>query len=336
MTRCAALLCSIALLGATLSALGGTAAATEASAGATPSAETEPAAATEPPAVAEPSRTGTAAPPAKDVFSAVKAPAALPPAVIGAPARGCIAGAQPLAMDGPRWQVMRLSRNRYYGHPRLVAYIERLSEAAAEDGWPGLLVGDLAQPRGGPMRSGHASHQSGIDVDLWLTPAPDRKLSPEERETLGAASVLKPGTRSIDAGAWTEAHMRFIRRAASDQEVARVFVHPAIKKALCEAADRLGPSRAWLTRVRPWWGHDDHIHVRLKCPPGDGECRDQDPPPAGDGCGSQLAWWLSDEPWTPKKPTPPKPPLRVADLPPACQNVLSAPAAQASPATPSN
>src|SRR5919202_3142110 len=204
-------------------------------------------AAAQPPVAAPPA----VEPPAKELFGAVETPAAMPPASIGGAAKGCAAGAEMLPVDGPHWQVMRLSRRRNFGHPRLLAYLGRLAETAAKDGWPGLLVGDMSQPRGGPMRSGHASHQSGIDVDLWLTPAPDRTLSPEERETTSAVSVLKPDTRELDQAVWNEARARFVRDAAQDPEAARVFVHPAIKKALCDGADRLGADREWLTRIRP-------------------------------------------------------------------------------------
>ena len=80
-------------------------------------------------------------------------------------------------MNGPHWQVMRLSRR--LGHPQLVAYIERLSETASRaSGWPGLLIGDMSQPRGGPMLTGHASHQIGLDADIWLTPMPTARSSP--------------------------------------------------------------------------------------------------------------------------------------------------------------
>jgi penicillin-insensitive murein endopeptidase len=119
-----------------------------------------------------------------------------------------------------------------------------------------------------------------------------------------------------------------IRAAAGDPETERVFVHPAIKQALCLHA---AGDRAWLTKVRPWWGHDDHIHVRLAGPPGDALCRAQAPPPPGDGCGADLAWWLSEEPWRPKPPGPPPRPVTLADLPAACSAVLGAPSAERVP-----
>src|SRR5687768_8686818 len=143
--------------------------------------------------------------PAGELFGAVNAPSVGAPEPIGAYAKGCIDGAVQLATDGPGWQAMRLSRNRRWGHPVLLDYIAALAAAAAQDGWPGLLVGDLGQPRGGPMKSGHASHQSGLDVDIWLQPMPDRRLSENERETLSAISVLKTGTRAVDPARFGQA-----------------------------------------------------------------------------------------------------------------------------------
>jgi len=52
---------------------------------------------------------------------------------------------------------------------------------------------DLGQPRGGPTLSGHRSHQSGLDVDIWFLlskQAASRTLAYNERETWGAPSVL--------------------------------------------------------------------------------------------------------------------------------------------------
>lgn len=263
--------------------------------------------------------------PAKELFGKAERPADLAARAIGGYSRGCLAGGAPLAVDGPNWQAMRLSRNRNWGHPALIAYLERLAgDAARRDGWPGLLVGDLAQPRGGPMLTGHASHQIGLDADIWLTPMPDRRLSAQEREEISATSMLKEGTLEIDPARWTEAHHRLIRRAAAYDEVARIFVHPGIKKALC---DRAGADRDWLGKVRPWYGHHYHFHVRLACPDGAADCKDQAPPAAGDGCGAELAYWLGPEPWAPPKTPPkPKPPITVADLPNACSTVLAAPA----------
>jgi penicillin-insensitive murein endopeptidase len=265
-----------------------------------------------------------AEPAAKALFGAETAPAGLEPAPHGSYAKGCLAGARALAWNGANHQIMRLSRNRYWGHPMLIDYMERLGAAASEAGWPGLLVGDLAQPRGGPMLTGHTSHQIGLDADIWLNPMPDHIMSDEERENVSAVSMLNEDLTTIDHDRWSDAQARLIRAAAEFAQVARIFVHPVIKRELCRWA---GDERAWLRKVRPWWGHHYHFHVRISCPPGTGGCVDQAPPPAGDGCGAELASWF-EKAKKPTRPLPPpkkKPDLVLTDLPAACRTVLDAP-----------
>ena len=70
---------------------------------------------------------------AKELFGRKVLPAAMPTRVIGFYAKGCIAGAEALPINGDTWQVMRLSRNRNWGHPDLVALLERLSAKAHKD-----------------------------------------------------------------------------------------------------------------------------------------------------------------------------------------------------------
>jgi penicillin-insensitive murein endopeptidase len=269
--------------------------------------------------------------PAREVFGAAKAAAALPPRAIGFYSKGCLAGAQPIALDGPAWQVMRLSRNRHWGHPRLVRLVERLAvDAQKKDGWPGLLVGDISQPRGGPMLTGHASHQVGLDADIWLTPMPGHRLSRAERENKSAVSMLAAGGLAVDPKVWTPAHVKLIARAASYAEVERVLVHPAIKKALCEAAPKGASERAWLGKVRPYWGHHYHMHIRMACPKDSVGCVSQKPPSGDDGCGKEVDDWLKVLARPPKPPGPPsakparkRPPLTVAQLPPDCRQVAT-------------
>jgi len=227
------------------------------------------------------------------LFAAAKLPAPMPPQAIGFYAKGCLAGGVALPTGGPAWQVMRLSRNRNWGHPDLIALVEKLAlEAREHDGWPGLLVGDIAQPRGGPMLAGHASHQVGLDADIWLTPMPDRRLSEREREELPAASMVGPDRGSVDPNVWTDAHLRLIKRAASYPSVERIFVHPAIKKALCESTPK-DADRDWLHKVRAYWGHDSHFHMRIACPTTSAGCVPQSPLPNDDGCGQELTNWLA-------------------------------------------
>ncbi|NJO54649.1 MAG: penicillin-insensitive murein endopeptidase [Bacteroidales bacterium] len=259
--------------------------------------------------------------PAKDLFARATSAAPMAARAIGTFSRGCLAGAKALPVDGETWQVMRLSRNRNWGHPALIGFLERLArKVPAAVGWPGILVGDLSQPRGGPMLTGHASHQIGLDADIWLTPMPKTTLSLADRETMSATNVVAADWNGVDPNAWTPQHRAFIRLVALQPEVSRVLVNPAIKKALCHEA---GKDRAWLAKVRPWWGHNYHLHIRLRCPAGAVDCREQGAVPSGDGCDAGLAWWFSAEARSPK-PSRPSPPLKLSDLPPACRTVVFA------------
>jgi penicillin-insensitive murein DD-endopeptidase len=263
--------------------------------------------------------------PAKELFGRKDGPAPLEARALGWYAKGCLAGATALPVNGETWQVMRLSRNRNWGHPNLVRLIERLSEKGKKLGWNGLLVGDMSQPRGGPMLTGHASHQVGLDADIWLTPMPDRELTRQEREEMSAVDMVADHRKDVDPKVWTPKHTAIIKAAAEQPEVERVFVNAAIKKALCRDS---GSSRTWQNKVRPYWGHNYHFHIRMRCPAGEGECKPQEPVPAGDGCGKELDWWFRDavlHPKPPKEPVKPKPPITMTELPAACRKVLMAP-----------
>ena len=258
---------------------------------------------------------------AKRLFGVAESPAAGTADSIGSYTKGCLIGGVQLPADGPNWQVMRPSRHRAWGHPMLISFIERLAAAMPQtNGWPGLLIGDLAQPRGGPMLTGHASHQLGIEADIWLTPMPERRLSREERDQMPAINLVAADGLDVDPSVWTPAYRNLLEAAAKQPGGARIFVNAAIKRALCREA---GSDRAWLSRIRPWWGHNYHFHLRLSCPAGDSPCENQAPPPPGDGCGKELDWWF-----TPKALHPPPPPPRIAALPiaampPACRAVAA-------------
>ena len=259
-----------------------------------------------PPAAAQPA----------EAWAAASRPTPGPTRVIGAHTLGCIAGAEALPHTGPGWQAIRVSRNRHWGHPATIRFVQDLAGAARRAGLPDLYIGDIAQPRGGPMPWGHASHQTGLDVDIWLELSPKPNLPPEARENPTIPSLVAPDGRQVDRSRFTPDHARLLRMAATRPGVDRILVHHAIKRELC----RLHAGEEWLRRIRPWRGHDSHMHVRLSCPPGQAECRDIAPPPPGDGCDASLDWWLTPEAQRPP-PRPPGPPPR---LPAACTPLLSA------------
>ncbi|MEM1429437.1 MAG: penicillin-insensitive murein endopeptidase [Pseudomonadota bacterium] len=272
---------------------------------------------------------------ANQLFGAKKTPTAQSPAAIGSYAKGCGAGFVRLRETGPTWQAMRLSRNRNWGHPFAIDFIEDLSRFATTVGWRGLYIGDISQPRGGPMTSGHQSHQIGLDIDIWMKPATRLNLSRGERESLSSINVRSADQRSVNRN-WTRAHHEILKAAASDTRVDRVFVTPPVKIEMCKTAKRA--DKAWLQKIRPIFGHNYHFHVRLKCPRGDRDCVTQTPTVAelskgGNGCDDTLMWWVTDYLNPPKKvekPSTPAPRKRgareftMADLPQQCERVLAA------------
>ncbi|NDU99647.1 penicillin-insensitive murein endopeptidase [Pseudoroseicyclus tamaricis] len=256
---------------------------------------------------------------AKDVFGFLPTASAGGSAPLGFYSRGCAAGNVQLAETGPTWQAMRLSRNRNWGQPELVDFVQDLSRfAASQPGWEGLYVGDMSQPRGGPMLTGHASHQVGLDADIWMLP-PDRlNLTSTERENLSSIRTDRNSGAYVN-DAWTPQHTAILRAAASDPRVARIFVFPGAKVEMCNTATG---DRSWLNKVRPWYGHNYHFHVRLNCPAGATYCEDQAPPPPGDGCADAQTWVnniINPPPPDPDYVAPPSSgPVRMSDLPGAC------------------
>lgn len=254
------------------------------------------------------------------------------PHSFGSYARGCLAGGQELAENGPTWQAMRLSRGRNWGHPDMIEYLKRTSrKVAKETSWKGLYIGDISQPRGGPMISGHASHQLGLDADIWMLPAKNLRLSRADRENLSSVSIRSKNQKGLSS-AWTREHMKVMKIAASDPMVDRIFVTAPAKIYMCNNARG---DKSWLQKIRPFWGHHYHFHVRLKCPKGSSGCKTQKPTVSalskgGTGCDSTLNWWVTDA-LKPAKPDPnkPKPKPRkhprqfvMADLPNQCTKVL--------------
>ena len=249
-------------------------------------------------------------------------------AAYGSYAKGCLAGGRQLAESGPTWQAMRLSRGRNWGHPELIDIVTKLSQFAAQQpGWNGLYIGDMSQPRGGPMLTGHRSHQIGLDADIWMLPPNSLSLTRKQRENISSISTRRASGAYVNS-AWTRSHHEIVKAAAKDPRVERIFIFPGAKVQMCD--DERG-NRAYLRKIRPWYGHHYHFHVRLACPKGANGCRNQNPPPAGDGCDDAREWQANilDAPKVKPKPQPkpktkPKPrrELVLADLPAQCKAVL--------------
>ena len=277
---------------------------------------------------------------ANKLFGAKPTPSLQDSMPVGSYAKGCAAGSMELPETGPTWQAMRLSRGRNFGQPMMVQYLMDLSAQAAAIGWgKGLYIGDISQPRGGPMTSGHASHQIGLDADIWWL-APERlDLSRQEREDISSIPMRSADQRSVTNN-WGPRARALIEVAAGDPRVDRIFVAAAIKIEICKTAT--AADKKWLQKLRPVPGHDTHFHVRLKCPKGARLCETQKPTvselsKSGNGCDDTLTWWVTDyldppKPTKKKKPTEDDAPRKrgpreftMVDLPKQCQDVLASP-----------
>jgi penicillin-insensitive murein endopeptidase len=222
-----------------------------------------------------------------------------------------------LPLDGPGFQVIRVSRHRFFAHPETVDFVEALGLEAQGMSLPPFYVGDMSLPRGGPVPSGHTSHETGLDVDIWFNLDPKPSLAPAEREEVPLPSMVLPGGRAIDRSQFGGRQVELLKLATNDPRVDRIFVNPAIKRALCEGFGGAGVGdRNWLRLIRPWYGHDQHFHVRLHCPPDSAGCVSQPAPPSGDGCDASLAWWFQEHPAAPVAPR------RERTLPAACRKLV--------------
>lgn len=251
---------------------------------------------------------------AQTPWQSITTPVAGTPQAIGGYSDGCIIGASTLPLDSPNYQVMRPNQLRYFGHPELISFIHRLADEVHQRHMGNLLIGDMAMPAGGRFNGGHASHQIGLDVDIWLQ-LPKQRWSPQQLMQPQPIDLVAVNGRNVVPSLWQPETGELIKLAAQDPDVTRIFVNPAIKQKLCDTA---GSDRGWLRKVRPWFAHRAHMHIRLRCPTGSIACEAQTPPPEGDGCGAELASWFQPPPPGSKPAKPKTPPV----LPHACQVLL--------------
>ena len=253
-------------------------------------------------------------------WATVSTPSPGPTQSIGFYTAGCLQGAQALPLDGSGYEAIRVSRNRYWGQPVTLDFIKILAEKMRAAGQAHLYIGDIGQPRGGPAPSGHASHQVGLDADIWFERQPGARRAPADRETPRLRSLVNADDSGIDDTVFSQQHVLLLRAAAEMPNLDRMFVNKWIKQRICNTATG---NRSWLRKLVPWFGHDEHFHIRLYCPPGNPQCQAQAAYSDDDGCGEALDSWFRKAPVTPPPAAAAKP--YRPKLPAACQQVLKAP-----------
>lgn len=141
-----------------------------------------------------------------------------------------------------------------------------------------LAIGDLSDQDGGPL-SGHASHQSGRDIDIGFYYRKVPAGYPEE--------FVNATTDNFDADATWALLEPFVRSAGKPGGIEKIFIDYEVQGWLYEAARRDGWSKSRLVDVfqypdgryakhgvvRHEPNHRDHMHVRFACLPDDGGCK---------------------------------------------------------------
>ena len=197
------------------------------------------------------------------------------------------------------------SRHANYGTEELVGAVVRAARTVGHEYGGGVAaIGDLSRRSGGGSTQ-HRSHQNGRDVDVFYyaatelgapVPLTDAMLhfAPGGRALRWSPpqGVRSPDRPVPDCRFDTRRNWAFVRALLSDPdvEVQWIFMQKSLAAALLAQATAQGDDPALLARAafilrQPTDSepHDDHMHVRLYCSPGDRQlgCADRGP----------VRWW---------------------------------------------
>ncbi len=213
-----------------------------------------------------------------------KAPFSLMSLSVGHPNRGSQIRAKRLR-ESDFLEIKRGSGAHSYGHPSLVLMLDRSARQVAQASRPRvkMLVGDLSARGGGPL-AGHASHQSGRDADVgfYVTDARGRPKLLDHFVAFDRAGRAKDKSGLVfdDHRNWllVQAWMKDDRAGIS-----HVFVSAPLRQRLLQHAESSPKLRKYVERAAAFLkqpedaaAHDDHFHVRIRCPDGQAEiCSEQ-------------------------------------------------------------
>lgn len=221
-----------------------------------------------------------AAPTARDLPARFKrAPFSLMSLSIGHPNRGTQLRAKRLR-ESDFLEIKRGSGAHAYGHPSLVLMLDRSARQVAQAARPRvkMLVGDLSAAAGGPL-AGHASHQSGRDADVGFY-VTDAKGKPKALDHFVAFDGN--GRAKGESGLVFDDHRNWLLVQAWLKDdragISHVFVSAPLRRRLLRHAERSPLLRKYveqasvlLKQPEDAAAHDDHFHVRIRCPDGQSE-----------------------------------------------------------------
>lgn len=206
---------------------------------------------------------------------------------------GCLLGALEISESGKGFQLLKPERRRNFTHPETKKLFTHVMAKHFEKHGNYYLTGDFSLSQGGPTLSGHSSHQNGLDIDIFF----DSTKSVLSRNALKIHKIdsYLLNNEKINLKKWNKPLEELIVMFAKDERVDRLFIHPKFKQLFCEKRYELKLSEKDLIKIRPWYGHDEHIHVRLSCPADSPNCVKQPIPQEKETCGKDLNWWFTDD-----------------------------------------
>lgn len=194
---------------------------------------------------------------------------------IGAPNNGKQVRAKRLR-SSPTLKIKRNSLSNVYGHPALVLMLQRSAkDIASASPASVMLVGDLSAEHGGRI-AGHRSHQSGRDADVgfYLRDAKGRQVVLDR-----FVKIDSNGQVIGEKGVYFDDHRNWllVRSWLKDERagIAHVFVAGHVRnrilafaRASKARARYYDAAKALLRQPSNSSVHDDHFHVRIRCPKG--------------------------------------------------------------------
>lgn len=197
---------------------------------------------------------------------------------------GSLINATTLPTEGPGIVKIRKDKNRTYGTAELISILSMVSKEMDKlhPKRDRLQVGDIANLKGGSIGQ-HKSHHNGLDADVVYYRKNNKEQNPDWPGNYVERFVQKG---QVSANFDLERNWTLLTKLTSFPQVERIFVDISIKKAFCKLyAKNNNPAYQQALRIlRPASAHDDHMHIRISCPPGSPRCLPQGPPAEGNGC----------------------------------------------------
>ena len=205
---------------------------------------------------------------------------------IGTPNNGSLEGAECLPQEGEGYMQLYRNMQRIWGTMPMIDMIQKSAADVARK-YPGrdrLQVEDISAQSGGDI-DGHGSHENGQDVDLGFYKADGVEHDPRAKNQYYADPMVVNGKVSPNFD--VERNWELMKALHRHGNVQKIFVDQVLKRELCRHARSKGEfsmNIQVLRSLRHETNHQDHMHVRLRCPPRAKNCSNLGEPPAGSGC----------------------------------------------------